>query len=110
MKPFGDVEEVHGVTIERQPELLTGWAVFSGTEGDSPAFFAFVKSRQVGEALLAVTTADGEALVFDGAIVPAVVLGNKGASTGLYVANHSDDKESRRALCARFGLSPDIIW
>ncbi len=87
------------VTVEQQP-TMAGWAVFSHIDGD-PDVIAFLPGCRLleAEAMLKAEDANGEALVFDGGVFPAVVVDG----VGFFVANHGHDEESIKELCDRFG-------
>jgi hypothetical protein len=112
MKPFGTeesggwCENIDGVAIESHERAIAGWAVYSGCEGDDPSLVAFVTRRELADAMLPLKDADGEVRIFDGCVVPAVLLADNTACAGLFSSNHFDDERSVVALAKRFGLDP----
>lgn len=107
-RPFGEpesgewCEHVGDVEILREPNLVYGWALYSGTGGDDPYFVGFFADKGAAQFLLDSEDADDEPLIFDGAVVPAMLLGDHKRSCGAFVGNGPED-EAKAALVERFG-------
>lgn len=94
-----------GVSFEAFPLTQPGWAVFGGSEGDSPTLRAFVDDPTLADALLNAYVRDGEDLVpavFDGCKAPAFRL----SDGRILVANDYRDRKAIAALADLTGADP----
>jgi len=109
---FGDekhgfwIEMVDDVEIDREPMPVAGWVVLTENEG-APDFHAFFPRREIADLLLDLRDPEGERYIgsCEASVQPAVMLGDRLNSTGLYWAN-AGDVESVAALAKRFNLDP----
>lgn len=57
-------------------QVLEGWAVFGGSEGEDPYLVAFFEREELAVAYVKAKDAHGDDLVFDGSVALAVVVGD----------------------------------
>jgi hypothetical protein len=94
-------DRVDDVNIETQDDR-TGWALFTGSEGEDPTFVAFFQHRSMAESYIEACSKDSDApwYLFEPCIAPAVV-----TADGILVANHYDLLLGAKALAKKAGLS-----
>jgi hypothetical protein len=100
-----------GIEIMRH-DAAAGWVVFSGSDGEAPSFRAFFpgcSGQALAERLVQIEVVDGDEfcpLIFDPAIVPALLVSGLDVDGGLYHANHHDDAKGIAAMARAWGRDP----
>ena len=102
-----DGEGRHGVVIETELQH-TGWAVFTGCEGDEVRFVAYFADYDRAQAYIDMcekldSESDYKMMDGDASVVPAIIDPEDGA---IMWANTGALEQGAEALCARHHIAP----
>ena len=101
----GHPKSINEVDLEEVTER-TGWAVFTGCEGETAHFHAFFASREDAYAYITsreCTDHDSDRYLCDPGVAPAVL-----ADGSIIAANHYDDVKGARACAQAIDLRSDL--
>jgi hypothetical protein len=102
-----DGEAPNGTAIETELQH-TGWAVFTGCEGDEVHFVAYFADHQRAQAYIDMcvkldSESDYKMMDGDASVVPAIIDPDDGA---IMWANTGALEQGAEALCTRYSIAP----